>query len=98
VYTNYSAHGEFLTRGQAGLPVGGILQPEPKNCIWRMVADVPQAVEAVRRLYLDRKLARQLGANGRAFVQQFSIETQVEAWHRTFMQLAHPETIMIQAG
>ena len=36
VYTNYSAHGKFLSRGQAGLPVGGLLQPEPKNCIWRM--------------------------------------------------------------
>ncbi len=90
VYTNYSAHGEFLTRGQAGLPVGGILQPEMKQCIWRMVADVPQAIEAVRRLYFDRKLAQQLGANGRTFVQQFSIETQVAAWHRTFAQLAQP--------
>jgi glycosyltransferase involved in cell wall biosynthesis len=90
VYTHYSAHGEFLARARAGLPVGGILQPEPKTCIWRMVADVPQAVEAVRRLYYDRKLAQELGANGRAFVQQFAIETQVAAWHRTFAQLARP--------
>ena len=90
VYTNYSSHGEFLSRGQAGLPVGGILQPEQKQCIWRMVADVGQAIAAVRRLYFDRKLAQQLGANGRAFAQRFAIETQVEAWHRTFQQLVPP--------
>ena len=90
VYTNYSAHGEFLTRGRAGLPVGGTFQPEEKSCIWRMVADVPQAIEAVRRLYFDRALARELGANGRAFAGRFGIDTQVEAWHRTFTQLAQP--------
>ncbi len=90
VYTNYSAHGEFLSRGKAGLPVGGILQPEPKNCIWRMVADVPQAIEAVRRLYFDRGLARELGANGCRFAAQFGIEAQVGAWHRTFSALVRP--------
>jgi glycosyltransferase involved in cell wall biosynthesis len=90
VYTNYSAHGEFLSRGNAGLPVGGILQPEPKTCIWRMVADVPQAVEAIRRLYFDRKLARELGANGRRFAGGFGIGTQVEAWHETFQGLVQP--------
>jgi hypothetical protein len=73
-----------------GLPVGGVLQPEAKQCIWRMVADVPQAIEAVRRLYFDRKLAQQLGANGRTFVRQFAIESQVAAWHRSFGQLAQP--------
>ncbi len=87
VYTNYSAHGEFLRRGKAGLPVSGILQPEPKTCIWRMVADVPQAIEAVRRLYFDRKLARELGANGRRFADGFGIQTQVDAWHATFERL-----------
>jgi glycosyltransferase involved in cell wall biosynthesis len=90
VYTNYSAHGEFLSRGQAGIPVGGILQPEPKNCIWRMVADVPQAIEAVRRLYFDRELGRGLGANGRNFAEQFGIETLVDAWHRTFQDVVFP--------
>jgi len=87
VYTNYSAHGEFLTRGKAGIPVGGILQPEEKSCIWRMVADVPQAIEAVRRLYFDRVFARELGANGRSFVEQYGVDTQAEAWHRTFQQV-----------
>jgi glycosyltransferase involved in cell wall biosynthesis len=93
VYTNYSAHGEFLTRGQAGLPVGGILQPEAKQCIWRMVADVPQVIEAVRRLYFDRALGRQLGENGRAFAGKFGIDTQVEAWHRTFQELTRPAAL-----
>ena len=88
VYTNYSAHGEFLTRADAGLPVGGILQPEAKTCIWRMVADVAQAVEAVQKLYFDRALALRLGENGRSFAGQFAIETQVDAWHRTFGELA----------
>ena len=90
VYTNYSAHGEFLSRGNAGLPVGGILQPEPRTCIWRMVADVPQAIEAVRRLYFDRKLARELGANGRRFAGRFGRETQAEAWHQTFTAPVQP--------
>lgn len=87
IYTNYSAHGEFLSRGQAGLPVGGVLQPEQKTCIWRMVADVPQTIEAVRRLYFNRGEARQLGANGRKYAEQFGIGTQVEQWHRTFEQV-----------
>lgn len=82
--------------GRAGPAVGGILQPDAKNCIWRMVADVPQAVEAVRRLYFDRALARQLGANGRAFAQRFNIDTQVDAWHQTFTQLAHPTPVVTQ--
>lgn len=91
VYTNYSAHAEFVGRGKAGLAVGGILQPEPQNCIWRMVADVGQAVEAVRRLYFDRRLGKQLGENGREFAREFSVSKQIEAWHRTFMQLREQE-------
>jgi glycosyltransferase involved in cell wall biosynthesis len=90
IYTNYSAHGEFLSRGEAGLPVGGILQPEMNQCIWRMVADVPQVIEAVRRLYFNRALAREFGANGRAFAGQFGIDVQVEAWHRTFTEVTQP--------
>ncbi|HEV2393281.1 MAG TPA: glycosyltransferase [Verrucomicrobiae bacterium] len=90
IYTNYSSHAEFLGRAQAGLPVGGILQPEPKTCIWRMVADVGQTIEAVRRLYFNRKAGRQLGENGRNFVRQFNIGTQAEAWHRTFQKLVQP--------
>ncbi len=93
VYTNYSAHGEFLTRAGAGLSVGGILQPESKSCIWRMIADMPQAIEAVRRLYFDRALGRQLGANGRAFVSQFTVDRQVEVWHRIFQQVMNTQKL-----
>ncbi len=88
VYTHYSSHAEFLGRGNAGLPVGGILQPERSTCIWRMIADVSQAVEAVRKLYLDRELAAALGRNGRAFAEQFTPDVQVERWHQAFQRLS----------
>jgi len=88
IYTNYSAHAEFLGKANAGLAVGGILQPEPKNCIWRMIADLPEVIEAVRRLYFDRKLATLLGSNGRAFVQNYTPEVIVEKWHKIFQSLA----------
>ncbi len=52
-----------------------------------MIADVPQAIEAVRRLYYDRALGWQLGANGRAFAGQFSVDRQVATWHNVFQQL-----------
>lgn len=87
VYTNYSSHAEFLGRANGGLPVGGILQPERGTCIWRMVADVPQVIEAVRKLYFNRELGAALGRNGRAFVERFTPETQVECWHQIFQRL-----------
>ncbi len=87
VYTNYSSHAEFLGRANAGLPVGGILQPEPQTCIWRMLADVPQAVEAVRRLYFDADLRTALSRNGRSFAERFAPDVQVERWHNVFQQL-----------
>jgi glycosyltransferase involved in cell wall biosynthesis len=98
VYTNYSAHGEFLTRADGGLPVGGVLQPEPKSCIWRMVADVGQAIEAVRRLYFDRGLVASLGGKGRAFTECFDIQTQVAAWHETFGELLRPKEAPLSAA
>lgn len=87
VYTNYSSHAEFLGRASAGLPVGGILQPEPRTCIWRMVADVQQAVEAVRRLYFDGEIRTAFARNGRAFAGRFAPDVQVERWHNVFQQL-----------
>jgi hypothetical protein len=87
VYTNYSAHAEFASRAAAGLPVGGILQPEDKSCIWRMVADVPQTIQAVRRLYFDQTLAQKLGANGRSFAERFTTDIQGEEWHRIFQRM-----------
>jgi glycosyltransferase involved in cell wall biosynthesis len=87
IYTNYSSHSEFLGKASAGLPVDGILQPEAKTCILRMIADVSQTIEAVRKLYFDRELGRQLGQNGRAFVQNYTPEIQAEKWHQIFQRL-----------
>jgi glycosyltransferase involved in cell wall biosynthesis len=84
IYTNYSAHGEFVGKANAGIPVGGILQPEPKSCIWRMVADIPQVIGAVRRLYFDRKLAASMGENGLNFVKGYTPDIMVEKWHGIF--------------
>jgi glycosyltransferase involved in cell wall biosynthesis len=87
VYTNYSSHAEFLRLANAGLPVGGVLQPEPRTCIWRMVADAEQSIEAVRKLYFDRPLGRSLGANGHSYVQSFTPAHQAEQWHQIFQRL-----------
>jgi glycosyltransferase involved in cell wall biosynthesis len=88
IYTNYSGHADFLNKANAGLPVGGVLQPESTTCIWRMVADLSQVIEAIRRLYCDRKLGSLLGANGRAFVEGFAPEIVVSKWHEIFQNLA----------
>jgi glycosyltransferase involved in cell wall biosynthesis len=86
VYTDYSSHAEFLGAGKAGLAVDGILQPEGKVGLWRSIGDVARAVAAVRRLYYDRQLGRELGSNGRAFVQQYDLDVQAQKWHRIFQQ------------
>ncbi len=87
IYTNYSSHAEYLNEANAGLAVGGVLQPETKTCIWRMIADIPQVIESVRRLYFDRDLREDLGFNGRAFVEQYTPQIQVERWRRIFEKL-----------
>ena len=76
-----------LNSAQAGLPVSGILQPERKTGVWRMVADLPEAIAAVRKLYFDRDLGRTLGANGRTLVEQYRVDVQVEKWHHMFQSL-----------
>jgi len=87
VYTDYSSHAEFLGAGRAGLAVEGVLQPEGKAGLWRSIGDVAQAVAAVRLLYYDRDLGRELGSNGRAFVQQYDLDVQAQKWHRVFQRL-----------
>jgi glycosyltransferase involved in cell wall biosynthesis len=87
VYSNHSSHAEFLARAEAGLPVDGVLQPENKTGYWRMIADVPQAIAAVRKLYFNRELGSQFGANGRSFVQEYTLEIQAERWHQIFQRL-----------
>ena len=93
VYTNYSAHAEFLSRANAGLPVGGILQPERRSCIWRIIADLEQAIEALRKIYFGRALGNTLGASGCAFVQQFKAELQAEQWDSLFRRLSSAVTL-----
>jgi glycosyltransferase involved in cell wall biosynthesis len=88
IYTNYSAHAEFLSRANAGIPVGGVLQPEAKSCIWRMVADLGQVIEAVQKLYSDPSMGHRLGENGRLFVQQFTPALVAEKWDQLFCELA----------
>jgi glycosyltransferase involved in cell wall biosynthesis len=87
VYTDYSSHAEFLGEAKAGLPVQGILQPEAHSCIWRIIADAAQAIIAVRKLYFNRTLCRQLGANGRAYVQNYTTEIQARKWNTIMQQL-----------
>lgn len=87
VYTDYSSHAEFLRHANGGLPVRGILQPEAKSCIWRMVADVGEALQAVRILYFDREIGKTLGANGRVFVQNYAPAIQAAKWHQMFQCL-----------
>jgi glycosyltransferase involved in cell wall biosynthesis len=66
--------------------------PEAGSCIFRMIADVPEAIEAVRKRYFNRELGKQLGQNGRAFVQQYTPEIQAEKWHRIFQGLMAQKT------
>jgi len=87
VYTNYSSHAEYLLEADAGYPIGGILQPEPRTCIWRMIGDTSQAIEAVRKLYADRSLGKNLSTKGRSFVQQFAPTEQVARWHNVFQDM-----------
>jgi hypothetical protein len=85
-----------LRLANAGLPVGGVLQPESRTCIWRMVADAEQSIEAVRKLYFDRPLGRSLGANGHSYVQAFTPTHQAEQWHQIFQRLLNRATAVEQ--
>ena len=87
IYTDFSSHSEYLNDAQAGLRVGGILQPEPKTGFLRMVADLPEAIRAVRQLYFDAHLRESLGVKGRDYVQQFRVERQIEEWHEVLQTL-----------
>jgi glycosyltransferase involved in cell wall biosynthesis len=84
IYTNYSAHGEFLSTSGGGIAVEGTLQPERKNGIFRMIADVEEAIHAARNLYFDRALGPTLGTRGRGFADQFTPCEQVKRWNEIF--------------
>lgn len=81
VYTDYSSHAEFVGKACGELAVSGTMQPEPASCVFRMVAHVDEAVEAVRRIYFDRELRTTLGENGRRFVLEHGLDASAGRWH-----------------
>lgn len=87
IYTEYSGHAELVSSGQAGIPVGGQLQPEAFSGIWRMVADIGKLISAILQLYHDRTLRSQLGRNGRNFVLRYTPSMQAAKWHEMFSEL-----------
>ena len=66
VYTNYSGHAEYLTSSGGGIPVEGVLQPEPGSCVQRMVGSEWQALDAILALYEHPDLGLRLGEKGRS--------------------------------
>lgn len=97
IATNYSAHGEFLRNSKAGIPVGGVLQPEMNSCIWRMLADTAETIAAIRKLYFDRDLAKNMGKQGREFAMQFTPDKIAEKWHEIFQSASSPIRTMMPA-
>lgn len=87
VYSDHTSHAEFLNQANAGIPVGGILQPQMGNCIRRMIANSGSAVAAVRRLYLNRKQGLQFGNNGRKFVDGYNLNAECSRWHHLLKNL-----------
>ncbi len=84
IYSNYSSHAELLNNAKAGIGVGGILQPEKHHCIWRMIADMPETIMGIRRLYYNTDLRRELGRNGRQYASRHSVKIVAAEWHKIF--------------
>jgi glycosyltransferase involved in cell wall biosynthesis len=95
IFTNYSSHAEFLNIAGAGIPVGGILQPEMRTGIWRMIADMEQVIEAARRIYSDTALRNTLRSNACAFAAKFDAPSKVDDWHLTFQGLVQKESCLL---
>lgn len=81
IYSDYSSHAEYLSNADAGMAIGGILQPEPSNCIMRHVSDIYMAVDAVCKLQDDSSLRRTFGINGRAYCEQYNCLNVAGKWH-----------------
>ncbi|HEX7860796.1 MAG TPA: glycosyltransferase [Verrucomicrobiae bacterium] len=82
IYTNYSGHAEFLARKKECFPVGGVLQPENETCIFRMIADVAQTLEAV--LTLLRRSQERGRITKTAFFEPYTSRKVAESWHNCF--------------
>lgn len=87
VYSDYSSHAEVVSRGCAGLPVSGVLQPSTGDCILRLVADVYDAVTRVRNLYADRAVAQALGESGRRFAVNGNCDAIADRWNSIFREV-----------
>jgi glycosyltransferase involved in cell wall biosynthesis len=92
IYTNTQFHCEHLNAAAAGIGVGGILQPERRSGHLQMIADVPQALKALRDLYFSRTLRWTLGDNGRTYVKKFGRNQMVEYWNPLLHQTASLST------
>lgn len=88
ICANNSSSAEYLKGSHAGILVEGDLQPETRNGFFRFVPDVASGVEAVRRIYFNRRLGQTLGANGRDFAAKYSTHIQVGTWCRVLRQIA----------
>ena len=87
VYSNYSSHAEYIRMAGAGLPIGGVLQPDAENGVLRLVSSVEEAVASVRRLYRFGELRAELGRRGRQFVEGWSPVTMAEKWDDLFVRI-----------
>jgi len=90
VYSDYSSHAEFCKFG--GLPVRVTYQPEIHHGIMRSAIDTGHAIEQLLKLYRDRKLAKTLGARGRAFVSQFDCAVMAPTWDSIFTEMMQQPT------
>lgn len=87
VYSDYSSHAEYIRMANAGLPIGGVLQPDAQNGVLRLVSAVEEAVAAVRRLYQFSELRMELGRRGRQFVEEWAPMQMAEKWDDLFMRI-----------
>ena len=85
VYSNYSSHAEFCKNG--GLPVRVTYIPEPHIGIQRSIVDTNHAVEQILKLKRDPELRYKLGASGRNYVAQYSLQAMAVAWDRVFTDM-----------
>ena len=57
----------------------------------RIIADLSQSINAVRKLYFNADLREALGRNGNTYVRQFDTHTIGQLWNKVF-HLVYNET------